>query len=166
MRNGLPRVNAAFNSMLAVGSKLDGESGRTYRLICPLVPQTAQGAASLWSAVDDADDSEQFVIKEPSANEQVAGWPLFRYEHDMQLLFSNSRFIRQLIDFIPPRAGAKPKMVLEAFEETLWTARSQRHMANSEIKWIMKAVILAIWEVHRQCLVYSGISGHLGFVTH
>ena len=77
----------------------------------------------------------------------------------MQKLFSDSPFIRQMIDFIPPEPGTKPQIVLQAFEKTLWTARLQRPMTSDEIKWIMKAVILAIWTVHRKGLVYSGMAG-------
>lgn len=61
-----------------------------------------------------------------------------------------------MVDFIPPAAGAEPKMVLQAFENTLWTARSQGAMTMYEIRWIMKAVIIGVWTIHRQELVCSG----------
>ena len=145
-------------SMPGSGSKFSGESGRTYRLIDPLGSQGIQNTPTIWKAVDDADESEQFVVKEPSTDDDRSlGWPLFQHEHVMQKHFSDSVFIRQMVDFIPSATGTKPKMVLQAFEKTLWTARMQRPMASSEIKWIMKAVIVAIWTVHRKGFVYSGI---------
>ena len=48
-------------------------------------------------------------------------------------------------------------MVLRAFETSLWTARQQRPLTSSEIKWIMKSTILALWTIHRKGLVYTGI---------
>ena len=147
-----------ISSMLGVGSKFTAKSGRTYRLIHPLGSQRTEDAPSIWKAIDDTDESEQFVVKEPSTDDdQSLSWPLFQHEHEMQKLFSESAFIRQMIDFVPLVAGAKPKIVLQAFEKTLWTARLQRSMASDEIKWIMKAVIIAIWTIHRKGLVYSGI---------
>jgi hypothetical protein len=49
-------------------------------------------------------------------------------------------------------------MVLQGFEKPLWTARNRRGLTGDEIKWIMKAVILALWTVHRKGYVYSGAS--------
>jgi hypothetical protein len=52
----------------------------------------------------------------------------------MQKLFNGSTFIRQMVDFVSFVAGAEPKIVLHAFEKTLWTARTQRPMTSNEIK--------------------------------
>ena len=103
------------------------------------------------------DQSKQFVVKAPrSDDDRSLGWPLFKHEFEMQKLFNNSAFIRQMIDFVPSAAGVEPKIVLQIFEETLWTARTERPMTSNEIKWIMKAVIIGLWTVHREWLVYSG----------
>ena len=61
-----------------------------------------------------------------------------------------------MVDFVIPAARQEPYIVLQAFEKTLWTARTQRAMTGNEIKWIMKAVLLELWTVHRKGLVYSG----------
>lgn len=143
--------------MLGPGLKLTGESGRIYRLICPLGYQKTDSAPNIWKAVNDADESEQFVVKEPSSDDHRSlSWPLFRHELEMQKLFNGSAFIRQMIDYIPSLGEEEPKIVLQAFQKTLWTARTQRPMTSNEIKWIMKAVILGLWTVHREGFVYSG----------
>jgi male germ cell-associated kinase len=147
----------AFSSMLCPSSKFTGESGRTYRLIHPLGPQRTRTAPNIWKALDDVDESKQFVVKGPSSDDDRSlSWPLFTHEFEMQKLFSDSVFIRKMIDFIPSAAGVEPKIVLQAFEKTLWTARTERSMTSNEIKWIMKAVIIGLWTVHRKGLVYSG----------
>lgn len=154
--------SAAFSLMFSPNSRFTGKSGRTYRLIHPLGHQRA----GIWKAVDDADESEQFVIKGPSSDDNRSlSWPLFQHEVEMQTRFSGSAFIRQMVDFVPSTDGAEPKMVLQAFEKTLWTARTQRPMTTNEIKWIMKAVIIGLWTVHREGLVYSGTSYLLWFFS-
>ena len=70
----------------------------------------------------------------------------------MQKLFNDSAFIRQMIDFIPSAVGVEPKVVLQALGKTLWT---KRPITSNEIKWIMKAVIVRLWTVHHEELVYS-----------
>ena len=107
--------------------------------------------------MDDVDESKQFVVKGPSSDDDRSlSWPLFTHEFEMQKLFNDSAFIRKMIDFVPSAAGVEPKIVLQAFEKTLWTARTERPMTSNEIKWIMKAVIIGLWTVHREGLVYSG----------
>lgn len=85
--------------------------------------------------MDDIDESAQFVVKGPSNDDdRLLSWPLFNHEFEIQTLFNSSAFIRQMVDFIPPAGGAEPKMVLQAFENNLWTARTQRPMTKNEIK--------------------------------
>jgi protein kinase len=157
----------AFSSTLCPGSKFTGESGRTYRLIHPLGPQRTETAPSVWKALDDVDESKQFVVKGPSSDDDGSlGWPLFKHEFEVQKLFNDSAFIRQMIDFVPSAAGVEPKIVLQAFEKTLWTARTERPMTSNEIKWVMKAVIIGLWTVHREELVYSGTVHYPIFIMH
>ena len=157
----------AFSSTLCPGSKFIGESGRTYRLIHPLGPQRTETAPNIWKALDDVDESKQFVVKGPSSDDDRSlSWHLFKHEFEMQKLFNDSAFIRQMIDFVPSAAGTEPKIVLQAFEKSLWTARTERPMTSNEIKWIMKAVIIGLWTVHREGLVYSGTVIYPNFIMH
>lgn len=160
-----PRVSALRTQslkrslVLGPGLKLTGESGRIYRLICPLGHRELDNAPNVWKAVNHADESEQVVVKGPSSDDDRSlSWPLFQHELEMQKLFTGSPLIRQMIDYIPSFAGEGPKIVLQGFEKTLWTARERRPMTSNEIKWIMKAVILGLWTVHREGFVYSGES--------
>jgi male germ cell-associated kinase len=145
--------------MLRPGYTFAGESGRVYRLISPLgVPKKAS-AQNIWKAVNDSDDSEQFMIKEPSSDDDATlNWPAFQHELEMQKLFKDSALIRPMVDFVPSSASIPPRMVLQGFEKTLWTARNRRQLTSDEIKWIMQAVILALGTVHRKGYVYSGAS--------
>ncbi|KAK5125015.1 hypothetical protein LTR85_001206 [Meristemomyces frigidus] len=112
----------------------------------------------VWQAIDHADETSQFVIKAPSTqDDSTKDWPLFRHEHNVQKLFAESPLIRPMLDFVPETEQYPPAMVLRAFEETLWTARTRRAFTSKEIKWIMKAVILAVWTIHRKGLVYSDL---------
>ena len=72
--------------------------------------------------MNDADESEQFIVKEPSSDDSSSRrWPLFQHEFEMQKLFIGSAFIRQMVDFVPSVARPEPelKMALQAFEKTL-----------------------------------------------
>lgn len=162
LQNRAPCMKAAavFHSTLASGSLLSGAAGRRYRILRPLGNAKAQDVSRVWLAVNDANEVEEYVVKEPDADDKDCGWPLFQHEHDMQVLFRDSKFIRQMVDYVPSSARGTPMLVLEAFERTLWQARVQRPMSSKEIKWIMKAVVLALWEVHRKGLVYSGTVIH------
>jgi hypothetical protein len=124
-----------------------------YHLIHPLRPQRTEIAQNIWKALDDVDESEQFVVKRlSSGDDRSPSWPLLKHDFEMQKLFNDSAFIRQMIDFVPSAVGVEPKVVLQAFKKTLWT---ERPMTSNEIKWIMKAVIIKLWTVHREGLVYS-----------
>ena len=95
----------ASSSTLCPGSKF---TGRTYRLIHPLGPQRTETAPSIWKALDDVDESKQFVVTGPSSDDDRSlSWPLFKHEFEMQKLFNNSVFIRQMIDFIPIRSRSR-----------------------------------------------------------
>lgn len=131
--------------MLSPEFELTGKSGRIYRLICPLGYQKTDSTPNTWKAVNDADEFEQFVVKEPSSDDHRSlSWLLFRHELEMQKLFNGSAFIRQMVDYIPSLAEEGPKIVLQTFQKTLWTARTQRPITSNEIKWIMQAVILGL----------------------
>jgi hypothetical protein len=70
--------------MLRSGYKFVGESGRIYRLICPLGVQKREKTPNVWKAVNAVDESEQFVIKEPSSDDDAnLNWPAFQYELEM-----------------------------------------------------------------------------------
>jgi hypothetical protein len=133
-------------------------------LISPLGGEKIEGerietAPNVWKAVDDVDESEQFVVKEPSSDDDAAlKWPAFQHELEMQKLFKNSPFIRRMVDFVPSSALVQPKIVLQGFEKTLWTARNRRTLTDNEIKWIMKAVLMGLWTVHKKGYVYSSAS--------
>jgi hypothetical protein len=143
--------------MIKSGACVQGESGRQYRVLSPLFAQVSKNPSNVWKAVDEQDESLEFVIKGPSHYDDVSlDWPLFRHEVQMQRRFSKSPFIRQMVDFIPHSNSTQAMMVLQAFEKSLWTARNKRPLTIDEIKWIMKAVLIAIWTIHREGLVYSG----------
>jgi hypothetical protein len=143
--------------MIKPGALVQGESGRMYRLLSPLFAQVSKNASNVWRAVDEQDESLEFVVKEPSPHDDASlDWPLFQHEVQMQRRFSKSPFIRQMVDFIPRSNSTRTMMVLQAFEKSLWTARNKRPLTMDEIKWIMKAVLIALWTIHREGLVYSG----------
>jgi male germ cell-associated kinase len=121
--------------------------------------QKREKTPNVWKAVNAVDESEQFVIKEPSSDDDAnLNWPAFQHELEMQKLFEDSALIRPIVDFLPSSASIPPRMVLQGFEKTLWTARNRRQLTSDEIKWIMQAVILALGTVHRKGYVYSGAS--------
>jgi hypothetical protein len=143
--------------MLKAGSQLVGDSGQSYTLICPLTSLKAQSYQNVWKAVNSTNEREEVVIKAPSNyDDRTAGYPAFSHELEMQRRFRDSPLIRGLIDFIPGDDTNAPKMVLQGFEETLWAARNRRPFSKDEIKWVMHGVLLALWTVHREGLVYSG----------
>lgn len=136
------------------------ESGRVYRLIRPLEPAEDKGISHVWLAVDDADESRQFVVKGPKPHDHRSlGYPLFQHEYKMQVQFRNSKMIRRMVDHdfdLPTAAGTEPKMVLEPYAKDLWTVRKQRPMTANEIKWITSGILLGLWDIHREGLVHSG----------
>ncbi|KAF2436215.1 kinase-like protein [Tothia fuscella] len=123
--------------MTKPGDLLVGESGRKYRLAEPLFAQTSSTPPRVWKAVDEEDGKREFVVKEPI---------------QMQNQFKESPFIRKMLDYIPQSVSNKPMMVLQAFERSLWNARNRRELTINEIKWIMKAVLIAVWTIHREGL--------------
>ncbi|RHZ60779.1 hypothetical protein CDV55_105558 [Aspergillus turcosus] len=133
--------------------KLIGESGRTYVLAAPLVQRRIP---NVWKAYQWDNEKDQFVIKHPQSDDSPEkGWPAFRKEMEMQRLFRPAKFIRKMVDIIPPLSDAEPTMmVLEPFEKTLWSARTRRPLTTREIKHIMKLVLLGLREIHEKGLVY------------
>lgn len=136
--------------MLFPGQRITGRSGRIYRLLDPLGSRRSDAVSNIWRAVNEADELKHVVVKGPSKYDQKSlGWPLFQHEFQMQKLFEGSTFVRQMTDFVLPTTNQEPVIMLQVFEKTLWAARMQRPMTDNEIKWIMKAVLLGLWTVHR-----------------
>jgi len=145
--------------MSSPGAVIQGQSGRKYRLVATL-SAGKNVDPHVWKAVDDSDEHQQFVVKCPESNNWKAqNLAAFQYELEMQKRFRDAPFIRSLIDFAPGCSAQDlpPWMVLEGFEKTLWVARLRRQMSFQEIRWIMKAVLLGLWTIHQQGLVYTGI---------
>jgi len=145
--------------MSSPGAVIQGQSGRKYRLVAPL-SAGKNVDPHVWKAVDDSDEHQQFVVKCPESNNWKAqNLTAFQYELEMQKRFRDDPFIRSLIDFAAGCSAQDlpPWMVLEGFEKTLWAARLRRRLSFQEIRWIMKAVLLGLWTIHQQGLVYSGI---------
>jgi len=96
--------------MLYSGYTFAGESGRIYRLISPLGVQKKASAPNFWKAVNDADDSEQFVIKEPSSDDDATlNWPAFQHEVEMQKLLKTLRSLGQWSTSCHPRPQFHPE---------------------------------------------------------
>lgn len=145
-------------SMSMSGAVIQAQSGKKYRLVAPL-SSAGNEYPHVWKAVDTADEQQQFVVKCPkSDNCKAQNVAAFQYELRMQKLFHDAPFIRPLLDFVPGCSAkdSPPWMVLEGFEKTLWTARQRRELSLEEIRWIMKDVLLGLWTIHREGLVYSG----------
>lgn len=145
-------------SMLSAGTQFQGESGKRYRIDTPL---SSHKYCHVWSAVDEENENHHVVIKQPRhGDDKCHNWPSFQHEVRMQRRFRNAPFIRPMIDYIPacPKNQLPPKMVLQGFEKTLWTARLRRALTRDEIKWIMKDVLIGLWTIHREGLVHSGLS--------
>lgn len=145
--------------MLFPGSRFQGASGRRYRIISPLSQKTDK-SPHVWKAVNEKDEDHHFIVKQPSSDDDESqNWPAFQHELQMQRRFINEPFIRPIVDFIPASLSEAlpPKMVLKAFEKTLWTARLRRELTIEEIRWIMKDVLIGLWTIHREGLVHSGL---------
>jgi hypothetical protein len=135
------------------GVCVQGESGRKYRLLSRL----SKSPSNVWKAIDSEDEYLEYVVKAPSNHDDASlDWPLFRHEIEMQRRFDKSPLIRQMVDFVPSSNSSPPIAVLQSFEKSLWNARSRRPFSLDEIKWIMKAVLMGLWTIHREGLVYSG----------
>jgi hypothetical protein len=67
--------------MIKPGALVQGESGRMYRLLSPLFAQVSKNASNVWRAVDEQDESLEFVVKEPSPHDDASlDWSLFQHE--------------------------------------------------------------------------------------
>ncbi len=103
--------------MIKPGAVVQGESGRNYRLLLPLSAQVSNNGSNVWKAVDEQDESLEFVVKGPSQNDDaLLEWPLFWHEAQIQRRFNKSPFIRQMVDFIASSDSSPAMMVLQAFE--------------------------------------------------
>lgn len=150
--------NRTIRLMSSVGAEFRGESGRRYRLVAPLSARKDTDA-HVWKAVNVTDERQQFVVKRPKENgNKTHNLAAFQYELEMQNRFRDAPFIRRMVDFALgcSSTSSPPWMVLEGYEKTLWTARLRRRLSFEEIRWIMKAVLIGLWTIHRQGLVYSG----------
>jgi hypothetical protein len=146
-------------SMMKRGERVRGESGHEYCLVSPFSAQSAEREPNVWKSVDVKDESMEYVLKGPSPQDDASlGWPFFKHEVQMQQRFIESPFIRKMVDYVPTSDSKKPMMVLQAFEKTLWDARNRRALTRDEIRWIMKAVLIGLWTIHRDGLVHSGKS--------
>ncbi|KAL2169654.1 hypothetical protein VTG60DRAFT_5793 [Thermothelomyces hinnuleus] len=85
----------------------------------------------------------------------------------MQRLFAEDPLIRHMVDYVPRTEETGPMMILEPFQKTLWDARTMRPLSTQEIKYIMKAALVAIVIVHSKGLVYADLKmeniGLIGF---
>jgi len=141
--------------LLTKGMKVVGESGLTYKLTRPLV-QRATATPHVWAAVNTTDETILYIIKQPASGTE---WNIrsFRKEIQLHKTFNDCSFIRRQVDLIPPQLNSDPpRMVLEPFENTLWGARNIRRFTRKEIKRIMKSTLFALYNVHKQGLVYTG----------
>ena len=143
--------------MLSEGLIIRGESGAIYRLVHSLGSGRDGPAANVWKAVHEPDDHSEFVAKGPSReDDEASNWPAFRYETKMQRLFSRDSMIRHMVDFALEADTTRPMMILEPFQKTLWDARTTRPFNTHEIKWIMQGVLIALLNIHRKGLVFTG----------
>ncbi|PGG98582.1 CMGC protein kinase [Blastomyces parvus] len=140
-----------------------GEKGSRYRLVRPLGTQIRGKRPNVWLAVDDCNDTAEYVVKQPPDDETNIGDSLsdallaFKHELKMQRLFEKDSMIQKLVDFVPDSEPGGPMMVLEAFTDSLWEARNARPFSTKEIKWIVKSVLLGIYTVHMKGLVYTDL---------
>lgn len=141
---------ASLSSMVSPGFTCHGEKGIRYRFVCPLGTQIRGKKPTVWLAVDAANAAAEYVAKGlPDDTESPADALLaFKHELKMQRLFEKDPMIRTLVDFIPDSEPGGPMMILEVFTDSLWEARNARPFTATEIKWIMKGVLLGIYTVH------------------
>ncbi len=113
----------------------------------------------MWKAVQASDNYSEFVAKGPTRqDDEAAKWPAFQHETKMQRLFYKDYMIWQMVDFVPETDTARPMMILEPFQKTLWDARTTRPFSTHEIKWIMQGVLIALLNIHRKGMVFTGQS--------
>ncbi|KAK2764817.1 hypothetical protein FQN53_006945 [Emmonsiellopsis sp. PD_33] len=154
---------APLSSRVSPGLTCQGEKRTRYRLVHPLGTQIRGRRPNVWLAVDDSNDAAEYIVKRPAGDESNIGESpsdallAFKHELKMQRLFEKDTMIRPLVDFIPDSEPGGPMMVLEAFTDSLWEARSARPFTTKEIKWIMKGVLLGIFTVHMKGLVYTDL---------
>ncbi|PYI04743.1 kinase-like protein [Aspergillus sclerotiicarbonarius CBS 121057] len=137
-------------SRIQNGLRLVGQNGTMYTLLSPLA---RRNHPHVWRACQSDNERDEIIIKHPPDDTDPEKRS-FQREMNMQKLFKPSRFIRKMTDTIPASSDLPEMMVLEPFEKTLWSARTKRPLAIWEIKYIMKATLLGLQEIHKQGLVY------------
>ncbi|KAK6826860.1 hypothetical protein RU639_004595 [Aspergillus parasiticus] len=138
------------------GLELIGKSNQKYTLLDPLL-QRKDKPCNVWSAARENDPRDQFVIKQPN-NDDSPEWPGFTKEMEMQELFRRSHYIRRMVDVIPPSLASEPPcMVLEAFENSLWSARLRRPFSLGEIRSVMRSVAIGLGVIHCKNLVHTDL---------
>lgn len=134
------------------GKELVGENGQRYLLV------QAMGQPNVWIAVDAATQEKLYIVKQPSDDDDMPGWPRFQHEMVMHELFKEHDAIRPQLDRIPPTSHADPpKLVLELLQTTLWDARRKREFSDAELKQVMRQILLGLQEVHQRGLVYADL---------
>ncbi|PWY95784.1 kinase-like protein [Aspergillus sclerotioniger CBS 115572] len=109
---------------------------------------------NVWLAQDNANPEIKYILKRPSEDKphtkesHITALTAFTHELEMQKLFAQEPMIRSLVDYIPDSEPTGPMMVLEA---------NTRPFTTTEIKWIMKGVLLGIFTVHMKGLVYTDL---------
>lgn len=137
------------------GLELTGKSKQKYTLLEPLLHREEK-PSNVWSAARENDPTDQFIIKQPDTDDGPE-WPYFTKEMEMQELFRKSHYIRRIVDVIPPSLDSEPPcMVLEAFEESLWSARLRRPFSLGEIRSVMRSVAIGLGIIHCKNLVHTG----------
>lgn len=151
--SGLCLSRAASTSLVC-----RGESGVKYQLSRPLREPIKGEKPNVWLAVDDSDQRYEYILKQPSENQDGSSRNLTAFEHEfeMQRLFIGDPMIRALMDYIPASEPEGPMMVFEPFRKTLWNARTTRAFTTREIKWVMKNILFGLRTIHRKELVYTG----------
>ncbi|KAK4999001.1 hypothetical protein LTR66_001880 [Elasticomyces elasticus] len=143
---------------LKEGAVVTGESGRQYLLVAPMTSVKPGIIPNVWSAVDAQSQDKIYVIKQPQSHENNTYWPEFQQEMVMHQLFKGCSSIRQQIDQIPPNGFTDPpRIVLEAMENTIWSARISRPMTTQEVKVIMRGTLVGLREIHTRGLVYADL---------
>ncbi|KAE8163735.1 kinase-like domain-containing protein [Aspergillus tamarii] len=138
------------------GLELTGKSKQKYTLLEPLLHREEK-PSNVWSAARENDPTDQFIIKQPDTDDGPE-WPYFTKEMEMQELFRKSHYIRRIVDVIPPSLDSEPPcMVLEAFEESLWSARLRRPFSLGEIRSVMRSVAIGLGIIHCKNLVHTDI---------
>ncbi|KAK5144773.1 hypothetical protein LTR04_001475 [Oleoguttula sp. CCFEE 6159] len=138
--------------MIQEGAEFVGESGKKYLAVSSL------GQSNVWTAVDADTPTDIYVIKEPGVADDRTGWPEFQQEMIMHELFKGCPSIRQQVDRILPASKADPpRIVLEIFENTVWTARAKRPFTAAELKSVTRSTLVGLRDIHAKGLVYADL---------